>query len=306
MDDERIENLLRKAPEAKAPEGLREQLLRGVRVPRAAETGARWREQSWTRRWLPALSFAVFFLGCLVVIGKQTGELRSLQQENARLRAGEQNLEQLRAENAEYQRLKLVAQELERLKKDSAELERLRGEVAQLKSAVQEADKLRVENQRLQAENAKRAEQAAASAAGTLDDAIANEKAKAQRAACVNNLKQIGMSLRTWATDYEETFPPDYISMTNELLNPKLMQCPSDSAHNVRGWADVAAGNVSYEFLTPGIKHEKLSPQTVAVRCPIHHNYLMIDTSVQMLSPEGEKNLKMINGRLTLVRPGFE
>ena len=65
MDDDRIEELLRKAPEAKAPEGLRERLMRGVRVPRAAETGARWREQSWTRRWLPALSFGVFFLRTL-------------------------------------------------------------------------------------------------------------------------------------------------------------------------------------------------------------------------------------------------
>src|SRR5262245_23551058 len=130
MNEDRIENLLRKAPEAKAPEGLRERLLRGVRVPRAAEAGARWSGPSWTRRWLPALSFAVFFLGCLVVIGKQTSELKTLQLENARLKAGSQNLEQLRAENAEYQRLKLVAADVERLKKDSEELERLRGEVA--------------------------------------------------------------------------------------------------------------------------------------------------------------------------------
>jgi hypothetical protein len=303
MDDERIENLLRKAPEAKAPEGLRERLMRGVRVPREAEAGARWREQSWTRRWLPALSFAVFFLGCLVVIGKQTGELRSLQQENARLRAGGQNLEQLRTENAEYQRLKLVAQELERLKKDSAELERLRGEVAQLKSAVQEADRLRAENQRLQAENAARLAQASARAEGTLDEALAKEMERADRAACVNNLKQIGLSIRTWASDEGEICPPNFISMTNELNNFRVLQCRGDKAHNVRSWADVAAGNVSYQYLAAGF--ETTYPTAVAAICPIHHIYLFVDGSVHMLSPEGEKNLKIVNGKLTLVGRPF-
>jgi len=94
---------------------------------------------------------------------------------------------------------------------------------------------------------------------------MAKAKAKAQRIACVNNLKQIGIATRIYATDNQDRFPwqvpaietgPDgeeimtggtaeYIAvskaaeywkhfqaLSNELSNPKVVRCPRDRNRN--------------------------------------------------------------------------
>ena len=62
-------------------------------------------------------------------------------------------------------------------------------------------------------------------------------------------------------------------------------------------WAEVAAGNVSYQHLVPGIKQTE-DPRTVLFICPIHHNIGLLDGSVQQLSEDYMKNhLKVVNGR---------
>jgi prepilin-type N-terminal cleavage/methylation domain-containing protein len=83
--------------------------------------------------------------------------------------------------------------------------------------------------------------------AALLLPALAKAKAKAQRTACLNNQKQIGLSLLTWAHDHDDKFPSTvdvseggsktqnqtwqhFITMTNELVTPKILHCPSDSA----------------------------------------------------------------------------
>ncbi|TMP97462.1 MAG: type II secretion system protein, partial [Verrucomicrobia bacterium] len=43
--------------------------------------------------------------------------------------------------------------------------------------------------------------------AGLLLPALAKAKAKAQKIACTNNLKQIGLSFRIWANDNGDVFP---------------------------------------------------------------------------------------------------
>ena len=96
--------------------------------------------------------------------------------------------------------------------------------------------------------------------AGMLLPALAKAKAKAQRINCVNNLKQIGISFRLFATDNQDRFPmavttneggvADVISdargqgdptmmylifgaLSNELSTPKTVVCPSDSLRSI-------------------------------------------------------------------------
>lgn len=298
MNEQEIESLLRKAPGVKTPAGLLERLRADVKVPRVERSGARRFERpSWSSRWVPALSFAAFFFACLVVIGMQTGVLSQLKQENDVLRGSVQNLAQLQAENQEYQRLLAQSQELESLRSDNADLQRLRAEVAQLQAQMGEVAKLRAENQRLATENANKP----AGAENT--DFFAEEKAKAERIACCNNLKQIGLAARIWEDDHKGIYPTNFICMTNELNAFRVLQCPSDKSRNVTNWAMVEAGNVSYEMLAPGAS-ESEDPNTVFVMCPIHRNYCLIDGSVQQLSEKGVREfLKVINGRTVWTHP---
>jgi prepilin-type N-terminal cleavage/methylation domain-containing protein len=81
--------------------------------------------------------------------------------------------------------------------------------------------------------------------AALLLPALAKSKAKAQRTACLNNQKQIGLSFTLWAGDHNDKFPSTvdaaeggsksryqtwqhFITMTNELVTPKILHCPSD------------------------------------------------------------------------------
>jgi len=89
--------------------------------------------------------------------------------------------------------------------------------------------------------------------AGMLLPALAKAKAKAQRIACVNNLKQVGIATRIYATDNQDRFPwqvtaneggsSDSLSkaketykhwqaLSNELSNPKVVRCPRDGGRN--------------------------------------------------------------------------
>jgi len=88
--------------------------------------------------------------------------------------------------------------------------------------------------------------------AGLLLPALAKAKAKAQRISCVKSLKEIGLSFKMWGQDQEDKYPSvvdpadggsktltqawqHFITLSNELVTPKLLRCPSDSAKQVAG-----------------------------------------------------------------------
>lgn len=85
--------------------------------------------------------------------------------------------------------------------------------------------------------------------AGLLLPALGKAKAKAQRVGCVSNMKQIALAYLVWVHDHEEnSFPArvlypvglrnapgfqnniyiQYSWISNELVSPKVLACPSD------------------------------------------------------------------------------
>jgi prepilin-type N-terminal cleavage/methylation domain-containing protein len=107
--------------------------------------------------------------------------------------------------------------------------------------------------------------------AGMLLPALAKAKAKAQRIKCVNNLKNVGLAFRIFATDNADRFPMEIAStdggtadfvtnpvliythfqaLSNELSTPKIVICPSDAGK-------VEATNWTFSF-TNGAKGSPL------------------------------------------------
>ena len=299
MTEHEIENLLQAAPRPASPPQLKEQLVADITLPRAVRLQRpepSFTESPW-RRWIPALSFGVLLLGCLIVLGVQGTQLLELRRENAALRSATADLDQLRQDNAELLRLQAARQEAERALKQQEELVRLRAEVARLRSTAQELPALRAEGQRLQAERA-----AAAAQAGVPEevDPFAEAKGRAGRIACINNIKQIGLAARMWANDRKNIMPPDFLTMSNYLNNPKMLACPGDPARQpAANWREFDGSNVSYEFLSPGVPEG--DPSIVLVRCPIHFNVGLLDGSAHQLSVTNHR-IEKVDGMFKIIR----
>src|SRR3982750_4464091 len=88
--------------------------------------------------------------------------------------------------------------------------------------------------------------------AGMLLPALAKAKAKAQRIKCTNNLKNVGLAFRIFATDNQDKFPMQitaavgcnykfiwkhFSALSNELSTPKIVVCPSDNREDATNFA---------------------------------------------------------------------
>jgi hypothetical protein len=171
---------------------------------------------------------------------------------------------------------------------DTVQLARLRNEVGQLRNQAAEMAKLRAQA----AEAADlRARLAAAThkLAGAQNDVLQatklspeelqQAKDEAQSIACVNNMKQIGLAARLWANDHNNVFPPDFLSMKDELNSPKILFCPGDpTAVRVADWSQLNPALISYRFLNPNGNESDPSKQLSI--CPIHGHVGLSDGSV--------------------------
>lgn len=106
--------------------------------------------------------------------------------------------------------------------------------------------------------------------ASMLLPALAKAKARAQRIACVSNLKQVGLGFRMWSDDNDGRFPwrvpvsdggskalPEawqhFAVISNEIVTPKVLRCYNDSDRDrAYNWHDTSDG-----FL--GMKNQALS-----------------------------------------------
>ncbi len=137
--------------------------------------------------------------------------------------------------------------------------------------------------------------------------ALARAKSKAQRIACTNNMKQIGLAIRTWAIDNDGMFPFNVSTnkggtmefaapgkdgfdsnpvrilqvLSNELSTPNILVCPADSSRQPGlDFRSLTSANVSYRVRS-GTNLNETSPQAVLAVCPIHNNVLLCDGSVK-------------------------
>ena len=262
MNEQTIETLLRKAPCAKAPAGLLKTLQGDIELPRVTSHASRVKNHAF-RRWLPALGFALWFLGCVVVFGIQASRIAELKRTNDALRT---SLSNVQPRNPEADRIDALAKELEQLRKDAADVQRLRAEAEQLRTQAAGLATLREQNQQLRAE----LKSQAVPMPKAEEDFFNAVVTRADRIKCVNNLKQVCLAARIWANTHGDVLPPDYETMKAELVTDKRTFCPADQA-------------TRYEIISPGAS--ELRPEVVYVRCSIHNNVGLCDGSVQQLTP---------------------
>jgi len=166
----------------------------------------------------------------------------------------------------------------EALFKEAVEIERLTKLINQLASQVAQLEQMHSENEKLRAELA---QPRIGGLSSEETEALEKPRNKALSVQCANNLKQFGLSVRTWALDNEDRLPPDIVCMSNELSTPKILVCPADYSRQVAtDWSTFTPGNCSYEQLAASGSEEE--PSRVLSRWRIHGHVGLCDGSVQM------------------------
>src|SRR6185369_8207149 len=112
--------------------------------------------------------------------------------------------------------------------------------------------------------------------------ALAKAKDRAQQTQCMNNMKQVGLGLQMWARDNGGKFPPDLISISNEVSSPKILVCPGEKLRDrkeISTWEEFSMIGSSYNYWGAGKKTP--NPQEEILRCPIHGNVGLADGSIR-------------------------
>jgi hypothetical protein len=279
MNSSEIENILRNAPQPKPPAGLKPRLVAQTNFSRDAQPPQRSLRHSglpaWIARWWPAIGPAAVSLACAAVLASRQLEIRGLQHALGPVAADSQAAGSPPAASASDSAPSSPALAASAPADD--EIARLKELASKLTAEISRLEQIHAENQKLRAQLA-----AASGAVFTADETRAMDEARQRVLAiqCVNNLKQLGLAVRVWATDNGDVSPPDILSMTNEMNTPKILVCPAETGRQPAAtWASFTAANCSYEYLAPSAPETE--PERVLFRCPLHGNITLCDGSVQ-------------------------
>jgi hypothetical protein len=296
ISEDQIEQSLKRAPQPRPHPSLRDRLVADIALPTdACSPSARAPVGSWWRRWWPAVTAGGLAAVAFAVVIVQQTQISDLEQTIERL---EHELTPAPAESGPAPQTAPSDGVTVPLPDGPAELEELRARIRDLSEEVKAMEAMQAENAQLKTEAA-----AALGIPPEMLQELEEAKARAQRIACVNNLKQLGLAARIWATDNGDLFPPDLVSMSNEISMPKVLVCPADSTRQpASDWASFSTANSSYEFLAAN--GSVAEPQRVAFRCPIHGNVGLADGSVQQRVAQDHPDwLIMRDGKLMLEAP---
>jgi hypothetical protein len=305
MNTLELENLLRLAPRPTPPAGLKDQLIAQLRLPadRAVPQSpvTTLAPAGWLRRWWPVLAPAAVSLACAAVLTVQQMEIHGLKQANRDL--SRDSAPKAGAVSAPTEQTNDAASTTEAAARTQQEIARLKGLASQLAAEIAQLEQMR-------AENAKLRTQLEAPPAGFLTpedtEALAKAKERAERIACINNMKYLGLAARAWANDNGDMTPPDILSLTTKMASPKnspkILVCPSDTGRQAaKDWASYTSANCSYEYLAPSAP--ETDPNRVMFRCPIHGHVGLVDGSVQAIAKNHPELLVQRDGKLYLAEP---
>lgn len=306
LTETQIENLLRAAPQPRPPAGLKDRLLQQLPHP-AMKPGHEFAPvgspapqpnpgkgprglPGWLVNGWPALAAACFAIAGLMALTAQRTELNLLRRQVEELRRELTAPPSVSPPTPSGSPAATPGMVVPHARED---LERLRGLERQLAGEVAALEALRAENQQLRA-------QALTQSGLTPEEVLPllDARARARSIACVNNLKQLGLATRIWATDHGDVLPPDLLTMSNELVTPKVLVCPEDTGRQpAADWSVFTPANVSYEFLATG--GSEADVQRVMFRCPIHGHVCLSDGSVlSNVAKEHPERLVLLDGKL--------
>ena len=120
---------------------------------------------------------------------------------------------------------------------------------------------------------------------------------------CVNNLKQISLLARSWATEHGDVLPGNLAEMTNRFGytlfgRPMVLFCRGDTGGSASAsWVDFDFSNTSYEVVVPQAEVENL--YAVFCRCNGHGYHAEVNGRTVM-GPRFYSPILFMNNGLTL------
>jgi hypothetical protein len=154
--------------------------------------------------------------------------------------------------------------------------------------------------------------------AGMLVPALSDAKSKATRIKCVNQLRQVSLGLKIFASDHDDHYPfglkkveggvlettkqdrrgddsdpfEFLMLLQDELGTPAILTCPEhEGVQAVRSWREFKRDLISYKFRS-GDTVDETQPDEVLLWCPFHHNVALVDGSVVQLTEKDTKARK--------------